>query len=206
MKNLNCEMYEFTVRFDEANFNKEQFKKDFGCEDETHNAFDSHYYNKGKRKIDHAHLEVKVDGEDSRFEATFHAGKFESNLIEPDETPLEDAVKKFSGYLDVLEYTATVTAIFRFDDTFEPLLQLDYPLLVGSKDLRNAVVSGHEILFDIDESRGGRAFIAIRRDSIAVILNIVKNLNLASFDVYAEIEDVSKYTKVLVKKEEETHE
>lgn len=202
MKNLNCEMFEFTIRFDESRFNKEEFKKTSNCEDEAHSIFVSHYFNKGKKKTDHAHLEVRLDEQNSRFEATFHEGAFETELDIAD-IPMEEAVKKFSDFLEDKDFPAVITTIFRFDDTFEPLVQLGYPLgyplIVGNKFLQTGVVSGHEIEFP-DDSTVRRIFIAKREETLIVIINAISAYNLTSFNIYSEIQRFAKYTQKLAEK------
>lgn len=204
MKKMNCEMFRLEIRFDEKNFKKQEFKKAAGCEDETHNAFVSHYRSKHKRGGDHAHIEIVFNNEDSRIEITFHEGKLEADF-ETDDTLLEDSVKELSDFFLEKEYKVNVTSIFQFDEKFESLLQLSYPLLIANKLLREAVVSGHEVEFPKD-SAVERIFVSTRRGVILMVISAKLNSDLSGFDVYQEIKRIAEYPQSLVKIKENGHE
>lgn len=198
LKSLNCETFEFTVRFDDKDFNKEEFKEYTGGEIKEQGTYASHYNSKRKRNPDHAHLLVSLDGEDSYFEATFHQGTIESDLDTSDVT-LEDSVKWFSDFLAGKEFLALIKAFFSFDETYRSLLNLDYPLLIDSKLLSGAVISGHEITFAKDFPIK-RLFIGKKDEGIAVAVFAINALNLTTFDVYTEVRRISKYVEELVHK------
>jgi hypothetical protein len=186
MQNLNCEMFEIVIPFDEKQFNKNEFKVSRKCKDKSHKFFVSHHNSQSIRKKEHAHLAIILDKKESQLRAIFLEDRIEEG---DDETPLsnvslEDCVKEVSPFFKKDEFEAGLQAVFRFDKDFEPIIKIRYPLLVESKLLQNATISGHEIEFSNNSMTGKFLITVNEKGDITTLFNAKTKVVLTEFNPY----------------------
>jgi len=202
MEELNCEMFQLSIQFDEKKFKRDIFTDENTVKDESTNkgenlnAFVTHV----ATKKEHAHIEFSLRKKDSQLLMMFHQGGIEEGLkIGTEEESLENCAKVVSRYLPNTEFQADITSVYRFNKEFESVVQLQFPLLVKNELLREAVVSGHEIEFP-EESAVDRIFISAKENSIIIVLSAKFSLKLKTFKLYSEMDKFSHYAQALVKK------
>ncbi len=200
MEKLYCELFQFTIKFDEKNFKDTLFKKETDSEEIAENTFVAHSLG----KTEHVHVEITFGSESGVLDVSFHNGGLEKD-VESNKTPLEDCVKDISKFFTKKRFDADLTAIYRFDKHYTPLIQLHYPLLIGDKDFQQATISGYEIDFP-ENSILKRLLISARNESIVIIMSADFSVNLHSFNLHSEIERFAKYTHSLVAPKEKKNE
>jgi hypothetical protein len=203
MKRLNCNSFQLFITFDEKDFYKSKYKKEMGCLDKTHKFFVSHHTSKSKNKDEHSHIEVTFDKKDSQLILILHIGELEDipNTLVSD-VPLEDCIQWFSAFFKKQDYFVACSAIFRFNDKFEPSIKLNYPLLTEGELLQDAKVCGYEIEFSNDSLRGRFIFSLNRNGTISALINAGTNITLNNFQYHSEIEQLSKYITPLLRNKE----
>lgn len=198
MEKLNCEMFDLTIQFDEKDFKKKEFKKEVGCKKKDHNIFSASFRN--KKGTEHAHAEIRFNKDKSRFQLVAHQGEVEGE-IEPDDVLLEDAIKIYNEFFTNKTAQATLTALFQYDEQFEPLLKLRYPLLLESELLGNAVVTGHIIEFP-DNSKVDRIVITKTEGHLIVFITVSFSIDMSKYKLYSGITEAKKYILELVRQKE----
>lgn len=194
METLNCDYFQITIFFDEKIFKKAKFKKDSGCDNEDHNAFVSHYVN----STDHAHLEIILDGEDSKIEISLHPGGLEQEL-QSDEKPFETCLMDVSQYFKRKKQFAGIRTAYKYDPPYESVLKLNYPVLISDELFAGANIIGHTIEFS-EDSMFDRAFISMKEKSVLIIVTAFMEINTSTFDPYNEIARLEKPVHALVKR------
>lgn len=194
MENLNCEYFQITVYFDEKSFKTTKFKKAADCNDDAHNAFVSHYIN----ATDHAHIEIVLQGEDSKMEVSLHSGGLE-NELETSEKEFEDCLTDLSQFFKRKKLVGDVRAAFRYDDSYESVLKLNYPVLISDNLFQDAVIAGHTIEFG-EDSLFDRANISSRGNSTFLFVGAIMELNLGGFNPYSAIKEMSQPSQSLIRR------
>lgn len=196
MKKLNCDMYQIVIIFDEEQFRKKEFFLDVKPKTRKQNVFLYDYGSKIKSRKEHAHLFLGLDGKESSLRLTYHQS---SEEVEDTREPyLENVAGWIGGFLEVKEVKARVVAAFEYTKRYKPLIQLNYPLLVGSDLYKDAKIVGHDIDFP-DSSSIDRANIAVDEKTCRILLFGRSELDLSKFNVHLEIEKTSKFANALVK-------
>lgn len=198
MPKLNCEMFQISIQFDETEFHVDSYKKAINCKDKEHNFFVSHHVAKNKKA--HSHLEIGFDGDESELKAVFHSGEFEGDDEAVSAVPLEDALPWMATFFEKAEQEVAITAIFRFDNTFTPILQLRYPLLVEGLTLKNPLISGHEIEFSDDTMTGRFIMSESHSGRITAVFSGVQSIQVDQYAVAKEIQAVGDRVKQMMKK------
>lgn len=128
---------------------------------------------------------------------TYHQSK--EQIEDTREPYLEDVTNWIAGFLRSPEVKARVVAVFEYTKPFTPLIQLNYPMLVGSDLYKDAKIVGHDIDFP-NGSPIDRANIAVDEEMCRMLLFGRNNFDLFKFDIHSEIEKVSKFANALVLK------
>jgi len=190
MKNLNCEMFELAIQFDEKHFKKKEFKAERECKDKSHNFFVTHHNSQSSRKNEHAHMALSFDKKASYLRIIILPDRLEEDLdggSESSKIPLEEGVKEVSRFFEKDGFEASLQAVFRFNKHFEPIIKIRYPLLVDSKLLQNAEITGHEIKFSNDSMDGKFLMTANEEGGITTLFSAKTNVMLSEFNPYDEI-------------------
>lgn len=190
MKNLNCEMFELSIQFDEKHFKKKEFKAFRECKDKSHKVFVSHHNSKNTKKEEHSHLAIILDKKNSQLRAMFLEDRLEEDedVSKLSSVPLEDSVREVSPFFNKDKFEATLQAVFRFTKDYEPIIKIRYPLLVESKLLQNAEISGHEIKFSNDLMNGNFLITANEEGGLTALFSAKTSIVLSEFNPYSEIE------------------
>jgi hypothetical protein len=205
MKMLNCTSFQAFILFNEKDFYKTRFKKEFNCKDTSHHTFTSHHISENSDG-EHAHIEVAFNKKDSQLLLVFHSGDVEDisgNAIS--EISLENCVEWMAGFFKKQDYFVTYSAVYNYGDDFEPAIKLNYPLLAQSELLRDAKVCGHEIEFLNDSMKGRFLFRLLSNGTISALINAWTDISLDSFHYDSAIEELSQYWKPLLKEKEDAN-
>ncbi len=200
MKKFNCDSFQMTIEFDEAQFKKKEFVLDVKPKTNKQNAFIYYYGSKLKSRKEHAHLFIGLDGKDSILRLNYHQSPAE---VEDTRKPyLEDMANWISGFFEEKTLKAGVVAVFEYTKQYESLVQIGYPLLIGSSLYKDAKIIGHDIDLP-DNSLVDRASIMADDKLLRIFLFGLNDIDLYGFNLHLEIEKFSKFANALVKKEGE---
>lgn len=200
MKELHCVMFQFTMKFDAKQFKAEEFRKLAKCKDDDHQFFVLHFNSKYKTKKEHAHLEIAIDGKDSYLEMSFHPSKLsdEDGDLELNEMPIEDVFSELAHLFTESEFDARVISQFNYNENYESLLQINYPVLVKDKRLNKALVSGHEI--SLSDVKVKSALISSSGNGLNVILGGKITIVPTTFNYHNEIKHFAEFAEAFVTK------
>lgn len=197
MQKFNCETLALSVEFDEKHFNKTAFRLDLGQEKARWNTFSSMFGSKDNIDKQHAHLNLRFNKKESSLKVVYHSGDRKINDSRP--PYMEDCLNWIGGFFRKDNLLADITAIFEFDETFESIVPLTYPLHSRSPILAGALVSGVTIDFP-PEAKIDRASIQMFNDKTVLFVNTENRISLKNFDLYKVIKNINDYSKNLVKK------
>ncbi len=198
IKKLNCLFLTIDIDFNEAMFNTRAFLKDIG---ETRKKsfpriFPLSFGSKNKTKKEHSHMLVVLDKDESRINISFRQGENHDEDVRP--PYLEGCVSWIASFFNDSVPDANITALFEFGGKYEPLIDLNYPLLVGGVHLKDAKVTG----YDIEVPNGSKSFrinIMSRGDNIGIIYTANEKIDLASFNYQDYALNLSEITNSLIK-------
>jgi hypothetical protein len=192
MKELNCELLELTILFDAKKFKHDAFRKAVDCEVPEHHTYPLHFANGSE----HAHYHIALNGEESLLQVGFVEGEVELEDTIAD-VPFEESLIAISNFFTKKKFQANLTAVFAFDENFSSLVKLKYPLMIRNRNLKEAIISGHEIEL-AEDSVVKRIFLSSKINSTIVIINAVPEINLGKFRLYDQIEQFAKYANAFV--------
>ena len=197
MQKFNCETLALSIEFDEKDFNKTAFRADLGQEKKRWNSFSSIFGSEKNRGKEHSHLNLQFNKNESSLKVVYH--KSDRKVKDSRPPYMEDCMNWIGGFFRKDNPLSAITAIFEFDETFESIVPLTYPLHSRSAVLAGALVSGMTIDFP-PEAKIDRASIQVFNDRIVLFINTENRISLKNFDLYKTIKNVGDYSKNLVKK------
>jgi hypothetical protein len=200
MKNLNCDMYQMSIEFNEAQFKKKEFILDINPKNKKQTAFVFHYGSKNKSRKEHAHFFLGFDGEDSILRMSYHPGAADKEDVRA--PYLEDASKWLAEFFEEKNLKVTIVVVFEYGKQYKSLIQINYPLFIGNDLYNDTKIIGHDIDFP-DESIIDRASITSNKDILRIFLFSRADMDLSKFNFHSEIEKLSKYATALVKRQGE---
>ncbi len=152
----------------------------------------------------HAHMRVFLKKDQSgRLELSFHPGPLEYSQ----ETPpyVDECARWLGGFFKSDRPRTHVHANYSFGKSFAPIIALPYPLTPSEKALAGALVTGLSLLLPnggasksvIIQSAGDETYIFLRRET---------EIDLKSFDLFAELRFLATEVNSFVRKQEASNE
>lgn len=203
MKKFHCETLQVKMDFSEADFKAKEFRKEIECKNKKQEFFVFHHNSKFKTKKEHAHLEIVLDDEDSFLRLSFHPQEIteEDNEMIPSDIPTEEVFNYLMPFFKKDEFESRILCHFNYGKDYEPVLKMQYPLLVKNEKLATAMVTGHEISFS--DSKVRTALLTLLNETdLSLILGGRYEIVLANFSHHKIIKYFAEYAEALVEKKD----
>jgi hypothetical protein len=198
MESFHCEMLELSFRGSSDDMDQDAFLKAAGIDDkEEYTDEDGDFamgatFNEHEESTDyHAHLRVRFF-KDGR---TMIDLKYHQSLPKPtDEEPpyAENCAQWLGGFFKEDEVTVRISASYKFDQSFSPVVGLPFPLISTEKALAGSIVTGLSILFPKEE---GAETVVIQAggdgDHTSLFFNTKSELSLKEFNLIDELARLS---------------
>ncbi len=199
MKKFNCEQFTLTIRFNESTFKKKDFLDDIKPKDKDIKHTFFFYGSKiqeDKEDKDHSHLELYLNKKNSFLRIIYHQGESPSEDVR--EPYMEDCSKWIAQFFKRKNLATDYTVVFRYDENYEAIVPLQYPLLTSNKNLKAVTVSGYQIEFP-KEALIDTAFISSKKEEKLIMLSTeIKNFELLERNFYSNLEEFSRFAEAFV--------
>lgn len=198
MEGFHCETLELSFRFSSDDMDQDAFLKATGIDNkEEHVDTDGDFamaatFNEHEETTDyHAHLSVRFfkDGR-TMIDLKYHQSKPRPTDEEPPYA--ENCAQWLGGFFKKDGITARISASYKFDKSFSPVVGLPFPLISTEKALVGSIVTGLSILFPKEE---GAETVIIQAggdgDHTSLFFNAKSELNLKEFNLIDELARLS---------------
>jgi hypothetical protein len=198
MKKLNCLFLKIAIEFKEDEFKKEAFILDVGATEKEadDNAFSWSYGSKLKTKNEHGHLFIRFDGDQSVVSISFNQGKNHDDDVR--EPYIENLMNWIGSFFANPLKDVSVTVLFEYDTKYEPLIKLNYPLLIDNPFLDGAKVTGYDIYIP-SGSTNYRLHLMSKEDEIGIFYSGDEKIDLLKFNYIQYLTQNSQFANSLVK-------
>jgi hypothetical protein len=198
MEGFHCEMFELSLWFSSEDMDQEAFLKGAGIDDKEEYtdedgdfAMGATFNEHGEGTDYHAHLTVRFfkDGR-NMIDLKYH----QSLPKATDEGPpyAEDCAQWLGGFFKEDEVPVRISASYKFDQSFSPVVGLPFPLISTEKALAGSIVTGLSILFPKEE---GAETVVIQAGGdgahTSLFFNTKSGLNLKDFNLIDELARLS---------------
>jgi hypothetical protein len=208
MEGFHCEMLELSLRFSSEDMDQEAFLKAAGIDnreeltDEDGDFAMAATFEGHEQSTDyHAHMRVLFfkDGPNHMIDLRYH----QSPPKPTDEKPpnAEDCAQWLGDLFKVNKVTARISASYRFDKSFSPVISLPFPLISSEKVLAGSLVTGLSLLFPREVTESA-VIQAGSDDDTTVFFNTKSELDLKKFDLLSELARLSSSVNSLVKQKD----
>jgi hypothetical protein len=198
MEDFHCEFLEFEIRVSAEQFDKEAFLEDVKVVFDERKV--THMWGFGSlEKADKQHAHILADFRHEKrvkFIVTYHSVGLKDEDVRP--PYMEDCVQWLGKFFKEEIVSANLTASFRFDKRYAPIIALPFPLLAANKELSGSVITGVSIrLPRILKIR--RAILQrIKDEDTGVQIDANLNIKLKEFELKAQLEKLSVPVMMLV--------
>lgn len=192
MEKFNCGLFEIKIEFDEKQFQKKNFILDVKPDNEEDVFFHYHFGSKNKRVTDLAILDLIFDGKTSSLRLVFTPAKDASK--DNQEPYLEDVTQWLAGFFNTKDFQASISAIYDYKNDFEPIVNLDFPLLIKNELYSGVNVAGLVLNFPKESEVKNIYLISVNQEEALAMLSAKPKIDLLNFDFYETVKKYSTFT------------
>ena len=198
MQDHHCEFLGFTIEVPPSGFDRDRLLKQGkdGFDTAEQDIFRVTYGSREYPNEEHSHITVIFRKTKVVLRLSYHAS---SGDITEDGTPphLEDCAEWLGSFLNVDGYKAKLEASFAFNENYAPVFYLPFPFLAASKELVGTMVTGVKLKL----SKGKIKTVVIQKTGARNIVNLdsMVTMDLKSFGLRYQLEDLSGFAKKFVK-------
>ena len=211
MKDTHCKLLQIEIRIPSEHFDKQALLDDTkdtipdeskATAREGQPVYAWSYGSRDNPGKQHAHIIVDLRGKkNARLTLTYHGGEDE-RLVEDVRPPyMEDCASWLALFLCVEEVEANIQALYSFGSDYELVVGLPFPLVVPTKELSGATVTGLSVNLPAGASME-HAMIDKRGADILVVGLTRTKLRLKEFDLAAQLSKLSISVTTLVRAKE----
>ncbi|MBP6002869.1 MAG: hypothetical protein KA746_05495 [Pyrinomonadaceae bacterium] len=200
MKRLKCISLRVILKIDSTKFDKDAFIADINPKKPDSLTFSYSYGTKDPKRKEHGHLFSAFFDDNWIIDVSFAPGP----SPDPDvrEPFLENMTTWLSSFFKETMVDAQLSAVFEFDNSFESLVQLDYPLLTPDRLLTNVKVVGHDLEFPPESYINQATITRYEKTAIRIFLYSFNTIDVSQFVFIDEVKKFSKYALSLVRRTE----
>jgi hypothetical protein len=210
MKEFHCDVFELVFEFPPEEFDLDAFVTEAGINKEEYIDEDGDFvagvsFGARDENTDyHSHARILVFKEGkSRINVSYHDSK--ADKVDAKSPYVEDCVQWLGGFLRADKLTARIHATYLFDNSFSPTIGLPFPLITTDKSLAGGLVTGLSVAFPKEE-RSEMVIIQRAEDETFFAISTESEINLADFDLLAQLRKLSTSTDHLIKKQDARNE
>ena len=206
LEDFHCDSVGLTFSFSIEDFDKKSFYEAIGVDDESEYVDEdgdlilnlSLPSSKDPKSL-HAHLTIvmRKDETPGRCMIDIHAAG--PKEVKKEAPYLEESTQWLSRFFTKEITTARMSAWYLFDNKFEPLIPIPFPLVVSSKKLAGLKVNGLSLLFPRETQMEDAIIQRNKPTEIYVFLGTRPVISLKDFDLQKQLEKQNEIIVNLVK-------